>query len=80
MSNGFYSSVVKISPSGDVVAIALAEQGVTGSTALAFGSSEHDHTSIYVVTNGGMSFPPSTGIAPAQVVRLDVGITGLSLV
>lgn len=75
-----YNSVVKISPSGQVTAIAQAEQGVTGSTALAFGSGDHDRTSLYVVTNGGMSFPPPTGIAPAQVVRLEVGIAGLPLV
>jgi hypothetical protein len=61
-------------------AIAETEQGITGSTALAFGRVEGDCTSIYVVTNGGMSLPLPTGIAPAQVVRLEVGIEGLPLI
>ena len=55
--------------------IAEAEAGMTGSTALAFGKG--DSTSVYVVTNGGMSFPPPTGVEPGRVVRLDVGILGL---
>ncbi|NEQ22542.1 MAG: gluconolactonase [Microcoleus sp. SIO2G3] len=75
-----YNSVVKITPDGKVSAIAQAEQGMTGSTALAFGRVESDYTGIYVVTNGGMSLPLPTGIAPAQVVRLEVGIEGLPLI
>ncbi|MBW4544894.1 MAG: hypothetical protein KME25_10690 [Symplocastrum torsivum CPER-KK1] len=75
-----YNSVVKITPDGKVSAIAQAEQGMTGSTALAFGRVEGDRTGIYVVTNGGMSLPLPTGIAPAQVVRLEVGIEGLPLI
>jgi sugar lactone lactonase YvrE len=74
-----YNSVVKIAPDRSVTTIAQAEQGVTGSTALAFGRDEDDRTSLYVVTNGGMSFPPPTGLEPAQVVRLEVGIAGKPL-
>jgi hypothetical protein len=75
-----YNSVVKIEPSGCITTIAQAEQGLTGSTALAFGRGENDRTSIYVVTNGGMSFPPPTGLESAKVVRLDVGIAGNRLI
>jgi hypothetical protein len=75
-----YNSVVKITPDGNITTIAEAEQGVTGSTALAFGQAEGDRTSIYVVTNGGMSFPPATGLEPAKVVRLEVGIAGHALI
>jgi hypothetical protein len=75
-----YNSVVKIEPSGYITIIAQAEQGVSGSTALAFGRSEDDRTRIYVVTNGGMSFPPPTGLESAKVVRLDVGIAGNRLI
>lgn len=74
-----YNSVVKIAPDGSLTTIAQAEQGVTGSTALAFGQGEGDRTSIYVVTNGGMSFPPATGLEPARVVQLDVGTAGQPL-
>lgn len=75
-----YNSVVKIAPSGDRTVIAGAEQGMTGSTALAFGQTAADRTNLYVVTNGGMSFPPATGIESAKVVRLEVGIAGLPLI
>lgn len=71
-----YNSVIRIAPNKQISTIAMAQQGVTGSTALAFGRTS-DKTSIYVTTNGGMSLPPSTGIEPAKVVRLDVGIEGL---
>jgi hypothetical protein len=74
-----YNSVVKISPKGDITTIAGAAEGMTGSTALAFGRGEGDRTSIYVVTNGGMSFPPSTGVEPGRVVRLEVEIPGLRI-
>jgi putative intracellular protease/amidase/sugar lactone lactonase YvrE len=71
-----YNSVIRIAPDKKISTIATAQQGVTGSTALAFGRTS-DKTSIYVTTNGGMSLPPSTGIEPAKIVRLDVGIEGL---
>jgi sugar lactone lactonase YvrE len=74
-----YNSVVKITPSGRVTTIAQSEQGMTGSTALAFGRAESDRTGVYVVTNGGMSYPPPTGLESAKVVRLDVGIQGIPL-
>jgi sugar lactone lactonase YvrE len=74
-----YNSVVKIAPNGTVTTIAGPEAGMTGSTALAFGRSSADQTSLYVVTNGGLSLSPSTGLEPARVVRLEVGIAGLPL-
>ncbi len=74
-----YNSVVQIAPNGTVTTIAAANQGMTGSTALAFGRTEDDRTSIYVTTNGGMSLPPSTGVEPAKVIRLEVEVEGLVL-
>jgi hypothetical protein len=75
-----YNSVVKIGSDRTVVTIAEAKQGMTGSTALAFGQGSGDSTKIYVVTNGGMSLPPPTGLEPAKVVSLDVGVEGLLLI
>ena len=75
-----YNSVVKITPDGRMTTIAQAEQGIPGSTALAFGQGESDRTSIYVVTNGGMSLPLPTGLEPARIVRLDVGMAGQPLI
>jgi len=71
-----YNSVVRITPDGSTTIIAQAEQGVIGSTAVAFGQQESDRTAIYVVTNGGMFLPPPTGVVPATVVRLEVGKAG----
>lgn len=71
-----YNSVIKISPTGETVVIAEAEQGVIGSTAVAFGRQASDQTSLYVVTNGGMFLPPPGGVMPAHVVRLEVGELG----
>ncbi|MBD2169324.1 gluconolactonase [Calothrix membranacea FACHB-236] len=74
-----YNSVVRISPDGSTTIIAQAEQGVIGSTAVAFGQQETDSTAIYVVMNGGMFLPPPTGVVPANVVRLEVGKVGYPL-
>ncbi len=74
-----YNSVVKITPDGRITTIAEAEQGMAGSTALAFGAGADDRTSLYVVTNGGLSYPPPSGLEPARVVRLDIGIAGHQL-
>ncbi len=71
-----YNSVVRITPDGRITTIAEAEQGMAGSTALAFGAGADDRTSLYVVTNGGLSFPLSSGLETAKVVRLHIGIAG----
>jgi SMP-30/Gluconolactonase/LRE-like region len=74
-----FNSVVKISPEGKTTTIATAEQGVVGSTAIAFGRTDKDNTCIYIVGNGGMFLPPPTGIVPAEVVCLEVSKKGLPL-
>lgn len=69
-----FNSVVKIDRDANITTIAGLEQGMAGSTALAFGAvgTEGDRTRIYVTTNGGMSYPPATGIEPAKVVCLTI--------
>ncbi|OCR00308.1 gluconolactonase [Oscillatoriales cyanobacterium USR001] len=74
-----FNSVVKIDSNGDITTIAQAEEGMVGTTAVAFGKAAGDRTSLYVTTNGGMSFPPPTGLESGKVVRLDVGIEGLPI-
>ncbi|MBE9136530.1 SMP-30/gluconolactonase/LRE family protein [Nodosilinea sp. LEGE 07088] len=69
-----YNSVVRIEPDGNTTIIAEAEQGVTGCTAVAFYG-----TGLYVVNNGGMSYPPPGGVEPAQIVRLELGVEGAPL-
>jgi sugar lactone lactonase YvrE len=72
-----YNSVIRISPDKQVTTLAKAEQGMAGSTALAFGQAEH-RTYLYVTTNGGMSLPLPGGIESAKVVQLDIGVEGLA--
>ncbi|MBW4645691.1 MAG: gluconolactonase [Goleter apudmare HA4340-LM2] len=74
-----YNSVLRIATDGSTTIIAQAEQGVIGSTAVAFGRTENDDTAIYVVMNGGMFLPPPTGVVAANVVRLEVGKAGYPL-
>ncbi|MBD2209551.1 gluconolactonase [Nostoc linckia FACHB-104] len=74
-----YNSIVRISPDRSTTIIAQAEQGVIGSTAVAFGQQENDSTAIYVVMNGGMFLPLPTGVVSANVVRLEVGKVGYPL-
>lgn len=74
-----YNSLVKITPDGNVITIAQIDQGMAGSTAAAFGQGANS-SFLYVTTNGGMSFPPPTGIESAKVVRLQLDTTGLPLV
>jgi hypothetical protein len=73
-----FNSVVKITPDRTVTTIAALAEGMAGSTALAFGTGD-DRSRLYVTTNGGMSYPPATGLEPAKVVCLEVGIAGLGL-
>ena len=74
-----HNSVLQISPDLQITILAAAAEGMTGSTAVAFGRSESDSTCLYVVTNGGMSLPPKTGVGAGLVVRLDVNATGVLL-
>ncbi|MBD2315066.1 gluconolactonase [Desertifilum sp. FACHB-1129] len=69
-----YNSVIRIDRDRRTTIIAQAQQGVTGCTAVAF-----HNTDLYVVNNGGMFLPPTTGVEPAQVVRLAVGVSGAPL-
>lgn len=69
-----YNNVVRVAPDGKIKVIAESGEGLTGSTALAFGRDKKDRQAIFVVTNGGMSLPPKNGVQPAKVVRLEVGV------
>ena len=71
-----YNSVVRIAPDRSITILAGLAEGMAGSTAVAFGRSAKDRTSLYVTTNGGMSAPPEGGVQPGRVLRLDVGRPG----
>ena len=72
-----FDSVVVLRQDGTRATIATAADGVTGSTAAAFGVTETDRDTLYVVGDGGAFLPPPTGVVPAEVVRLRVGARGL---
>jgi putative intracellular protease/amidase len=71
-----YNTVVKITPDRRIAVIAGLEEGMAGSTAVAFGRAENDLTGLYVTTNGGMSAPPPTGVQPGRLLRIETGIPG----
>lgn len=68
-----YNSLIRIAPDGAVTTVAGAEQGMTGSTAVAFGSARGDRRRLYVTTNGGMFMPPPGGVQPARLVQIESG-------
>lgn len=65
-------TVVHLATDGSRRTIAGAEQGVVGSTACAFGRGVGDEHGLYVTADGGMINPPSGGLQPAKLVRLDL--------
>ncbi|MEJ7683027.1 MAG: hypothetical protein WKG06_35255 [Segetibacter sp.] len=67
-----YNSVIKITQEKEVTIIGEAEQGLAGSTAVAFGKREDDKNCIYVTTNGGMSLPLPEGIQEGSVVKIKI--------
>jgi len=71
-----YNSVVRITPDRRLTVIAEAEQGLVGSTALAFGRTAADQHALYVTTNGGVSFLSADAVGPGRIVRLEVGCEG----
>ena len=69
-----HNSVIKISPQILVTTIAGEADGLAGSTAVAFGTTQADNYCIYVTTNGGMTLPPDGGIQNARIVKIPVRI------
>ena len=67
-----YNSDISIQSGGDITTITQLEDGVTGNTAVALGQTQDTLETLYVVTNGGMFLPPSTGVIPAEGVALDL--------
>lgn len=73
-----FQSVVKLRGDGTRSRIAGAPDDRTcaGSTAAAFGRTDTDRTSLYVTTNGGMSYPVDGEVGPAMLLKIEVGHTG----
>lgn len=72
-------SLLRLAPDGTRTTLAGAEQGMVGSTAVAFGRTEADRTSIYVTTTGGTWTVPEEQMEEAKLLRMDVGRLGAPL-
>lgn len=57
-------------------AVAGPEEGMAGSTAIAFGRSPADRTAAYVTTTGGILSPYQGKLQPAKLVRIELGVAG----
>ncbi len=71
-----YNSVVRISPDRRITIIAALEDGMAGSTAVAFGRGPAHAYSLFVTANGGMSSPPAGGIQPGRIVQITTDKVG----
>lgn len=74
-----HNSLVRVSPSGERIAIAGPDEGMVGASACAFGRRPDDRHSLYVTTTGGLIMPYEGKLQPAKLVRLDVGNSGYPL-
>ena len=66
-----YDSLVRVGPDGVVTILAGLAEGMAGSTAVAARTVD-GRTTLYVVTNGGMSLPPPGGVQRARVLRVEL--------
>ena len=71
-----HNTVTRLSPDGARAVLAGAEEGLAGSTAIAFGRSPADRRSLYVTTTGGILAPHQGRVREAKLLRLDVEAEG----
>jgi hypothetical protein len=71
-----HNQVMRLSNRGERTVLATAEDGIYGSTGVAFGRSASDRRALYVTTTGGIVAPIDGRVREAKLVRLDVGVAG----
>jgi hypothetical protein len=66
------NTVLKISPDGSVLNVAgeFSSMDVAGGTACAFGRSQEDTNTLYVVTSGALALPVDGNTEPAKIVKI----------
>jgi sugar lactone lactonase YvrE len=69
-----YNTLIRITPKGELSTVATDQQGMTGSTAVAFGRGPGERRRLYVTTNGGMFLPPAGGVQPGRLVQIDTRV------
>jgi glutamine cyclotransferase len=67
-----YNSVIRIGTDMKVAVIAEAEQGMTGSTAVALHTDRNGKRALFVSTNGGMFLPPPSGVQGGKIVSINL--------
>ncbi|HZH03596.1 MAG TPA: hypothetical protein VEY30_07405 [Myxococcaceae bacterium] len=74
-----HNQLQRLGPTGERVVLAGPEEGMNGSTAVAFGRGPTNQRSLYVTTTGGIFAPLDGRVREAKVVRLDVGVEGAAV-
>ena len=75
-----FNTVIRFKPDGSREILASVQQGVVGPTSVAFGTLPNDESTLYVLSDGGLSNPlPNQELRP-NVVKLDIGISGNRIV
>jgi hypothetical protein len=73
------NSVVHLSPNGQRIAVAGPEQGMPGSTAIAFSRDSAHRSQAFVTTTGGLLRPYNRVAQPAKLIRLELPTPGAAI-
>jgi truncated hemoglobin YjbI/sugar lactone lactonase YvrE len=73
------NTLERLSPGGERARLAGPEDGLHGSTAVAFGRTAADLRTVYVTTTGGMVAPVDGRVREATLVSVEVGAEGAAL-
>ncbi|KAK5125023.1 hypothetical protein LTR85_001214 [Meristemomyces frigidus] len=65
--------LVKVTPSGGATQVlgGINSSVIAGDTAAQFGRTARDKKTLYIVTNGGLPYPPASGIVGGNVIAVD---------
>ena len=72
-------SLLRLAADGTRTTLAGPNEGMVGSTAVAFGRTDTDRTAIYVTTTGGTWTVPEDEVEEAKLLRIEVGRPGAPL-
>ena len=63
-----YNNLIMIKPNDQPVIVAGPEEGMVGSTAVI--TDKKSEKVLYITTNGGMSYPPASGLEKSKIVKI----------
>jgi hypothetical protein len=79
LTTHIHNSLLRLTPGGARVNVAGADDGMAGSTAVAFGVDPGSQNYAFVTSTGGVLAPIDGIVQPAKLIRVDVGSTGLPI-